>query len=264
MVGAKKGNLMKNKVLASSIAAALLTWTVSPANAVGSGEITLQGSNHESVVYTYSAIEINSSGGVNVVLKDPIDAPSDDGGGSDGNDDGSGSDGNDGSGSDGNDDGSGSGGNNDGSGDDGELSAPDGVSVVDLNWTGDVSNTLFDLSQSDVISFKMTTSNDGEYRSFSTYQRASPPAVRTIWVSESPGVVDHVSRDSRSCRNENGHETSMQIDTGTGSRIAPWRCQLDNNKTYYINVKAAEWNSLNDSTCVSGRGCLFTRSFRAP
>lgn len=147
------------------------------------------------------------------------------------------------------------------------CSTPDGVRVVDLDWIeGDRSTTQFDLRFDDVVSFK-TEPQPGEYRGFSTYFIGSNPAARSVWVSECPGVVDDMADpegdpDNKYCSTWSTHETSLSLDTGTETFNSLFRCQLESDRIYYINVKAAIWDDLETTTCHSDNSCYFTRTFR--
>ncbi len=129
---------------------------------------------------------------------------------------------------------------------------PAGVVVAgNIDWTqpgGQIRHAL----SSETKSFRFTTTNNPAFEGqIAIGYTSQNPTIKTVWVSECPGTP--VSSAEARCVTD-GYETAIvRWAQHSNSRIA---CQLQTNRTYFINVKNAAKGNPDTSTCPSGN-CSF-------
>ena len=140
--------------------------------------------------------------------------------------------------------------------------SPDGCPAVDSNLVivkdlgllnKGFSTVKYDLGKNQIMSFKLSTVAELRKGAFNIAYTTTNPATKIITVSTCPGDVN-VSALPAACVAQ-GYETA-KARYSTYEPPLSYECNLDPNKTYYVNVKSATKADPNTSTC-SATNCPF-------
>jgi hypothetical protein len=136
----------------------------------------------------------------------------------------------------------------------GDCTVPSNVEVadsIDIYQSTQTTEELNDQIRSFPFTTNSSTSAQGE---FSTAYTTNSPASRIAWISTCPGdsLADAEAELGWRCTSSSGFETTVLRWAQADGRS----CVLDQNKTYYFNVKNATTSNFNGSTCP-GSNCPF-------